>query len=86
MDDFILYLVFFYPSAIMIIWTTIPFVRDSYSVFEGSPDPGIPLRFLKSVIIVGFAILMVQAFSQTVKNFFWDMGWEVPEVRAKEIH
>jgi TRAP-type mannitol/chloroaromatic compound transport system permease small subunit len=86
--DFILYLVFFYPSAIMIIWTTIPFVRDSYRVFEGSPDPGgIPLRFLlKSVIIVGFGILMIQAFSQTVKNFFWAMGWEAPEVRAKEIH
>lgn len=87
-SDFILYLVFFYPSAIMIIWTAIPFVRDSYRVFEGSPDPGgIPLRFLlKSVIIVGFAVLMVQAFSQTVKNFFWAMGWEEPEVRAKEIH
>ena len=52
---------------------------------EGSPDPGgIPLRFLlKSVIIVGFAILMVQAFSQTVKNFFWAMGWEEPEVRGQ---
>src|SRR6266705_2049770 len=25
-SDFILYLVFFYPSAIMIVWTTIPFV------------------------------------------------------------
>ena len=84
----ILYSVFFYPSAIMIIWTTIPFVRDSYRVFEGSPDPGgIPLRFLlKSVIIVGFAVLMVQAFSQTVKNFFWAMGWEQPEGRVKEIH
>jgi TRAP-type mannitol/chloroaromatic compound transport system permease small subunit len=87
-SDFILYLVFFYPSAIMIVWTTIPFVRDSYRVFEGSPDPGgIPLRFLlKSVIIVGFGILMIQAFSQTVKNFFWAMGWEEPEARVKEIH
>src|SRR6266542_3870040 len=87
-SDFILYLVFFYPSAIMIVWTTIPFVRDSYRVFEGSPDPGgIPLRFLlKSVIILGFLILMIHAFSQTVKNFFWAMGWEEPEVRAKEIH
>jgi TRAP-type mannitol/chloroaromatic compound transport system permease small subunit len=87
-SDFILYLVFFYPSAIMIVWATIPFVRDSYRVFEGSPDPGgIPLRFLlKSVIIVGFLILMIQAFSQTVKNFFWAMGWEEPEARVKEIH
>ena len=87
-SDFILYLVFFYPSAIMIVWTTIPFVRDSFRVFEGSPDPGgIPLRFLlKSVIIIGFLILMVQAFSQTVKNFFWAMGWEEREVRVHEVH
>jgi TRAP-type mannitol/chloroaromatic compound transport system permease small subunit len=86
--DFILYLVFFYPSAIMIVVTTIPFVRDSFRVFEGSPDPGgVPLRFLlKSVIIVGFLILMVQAFSQTVKNFFWAMGWEEPEARVHEVH
>jgi TRAP-type mannitol/chloroaromatic compound transport system permease small subunit len=86
--DFILYVVFFYPSAIMVIWTTIPFVRDSYRVFEGSPDPGgIPLRFLlKSVIIIGFLILMVQAFSQTVKNFFWAMGWEEPKKIVHEVH
>ena len=87
-SDFLLYLLFFYPSAIMIVWTSIPFVRSSFHVYEGSPDPGgIPLRFLlKSVIIVGFVILMIQAFSQTVKNFFWAMGWEQPEVQVKEIH
>lgn len=86
--DFILYLVFFYPSAVMIILTTWPFVRDSYRVLEGSPDPGgIPFRFLlKSVIILGFLLLMVQAFSQTVKNFFWAMGWEEREARGHEVH
>jgi TRAP-type mannitol/chloroaromatic compound transport system permease small subunit len=86
--DFILYLVFFYPSAIMIVWTTWPFVASSYRFMEGSPDPGgIPLRFvLKSVIIVGFVLLMIQAFSQTVKNFFWAMGWEEREVRVHEVH
>lgn len=87
-SDFILYLVFFFPSAFMVMSTTWPFVRDSYRVMEGSPDPGgIPFRFLlKSVIIVGFGLLTLQAFSQTVKNFFWAMGWEEPEVQAKEIH
>ena len=86
--DFILYLVFFYPSAIMIVWTTWPFVASSYRVMEGSPDPGgIPLRFvLKSVIIVGFVLLIIQAFSQTVKNFFWAMGWEERAVRVHEVH
>ena len=86
--DLLLYLLFFYPSAIMIVWTTIPFVRASAAVLEGSPDPGgIPLRFiLKSVIIVGFSIMMIQAFSQVVKNFFWAMGWEEPEARVHEVH
>jgi TRAP-type mannitol/chloroaromatic compound transport system permease small subunit len=87
-SDFVLYLIFFYPSAFMVMITAWPFVRDSFRVSEGSPDPGgIPYRFLlKSVIIVGFAILTLQAVSQTIKNFFWAMGWEEPEVRAKEIH
>ena len=87
-SDFVLYFVFFYPSAIMVMVTSWPFVRDSYKVLEGSPDPGgIPYRFLlKSVIIVGFTLLTLQAISQTIKSFFWAMGWEEPEVRAKEIH
>ena len=43
-----------------------------------------PVRFLlKSVIIVGFVILMIQAFSQTVKNFFWAMGWEEREFGSR---
>ncbi len=86
--DFILYFVFFYPSAIMVMLTAWPFVRNSYRVLEGSPDPGgIPLRFLlKSVIIVGFLLLTIQAISQTIKNFFWAMGWEEREVRVHEVH
>jgi TRAP-type mannitol/chloroaromatic compound transport system permease small subunit len=86
--DFALYLVFFYPSAVLVMVTTWPFVRNSYRVLEGSPDPGgIPLRFLlKSVIIVGFLLLTVQAISQTIKNFFWAMGWEQREVRVHEVH
>lgn len=85
--DFILYFVFFYPSAIMVMVTTWPFVKASYKVFEGSPDPGgIPLRFLlKSVIIVGFAILVLQAISQTIKAYFVGRGWEAPEIRQKDI-
>jgi len=86
--DFILYFVFFYPSAIMIMLVSWPFVRDSYRVFEGSADPGgIPLRFLlKSVIILGFGLLTLQAISQSIKNFFWAMGWEEREVRIHEVH
>jgi TRAP-type mannitol/chloroaromatic compound transport system permease small subunit len=86
--DLILYFVFFYPSAFMVMIMAWPFVRDSYKVLEGSPDPGgIPYRFLlKSVIIVGFGLLTLQAISQTIKNFFWAMGWEEREAHVPEVH
>jgi len=85
--DFVLYLIFFYPAAIMILITTWPFVKSSILVLEGSPDPGgIPLRFLlKSVIMIGFLLLMLQAFSQTIKSYFVARGWEEPEQRVKDI-
>lgn len=85
--DFALYLIFFYPAAIMILITTWPFVKSSILILEGSPDPGgIPLRFLlKSVIMIGFLLLMLQAFSQTIKSYFVARGWEEPERRVKDI-
>jgi TRAP-type mannitol/chloroaromatic compound transport system permease small subunit len=86
--DLILLFVFFYPSCLLVIWTTWPFFRNAVSVLEGSPDPGgIPARWaLKGVIIVGFAILLIQGFSQTVKSFYVAMGWEEPERRVTEVH
>jgi TRAP-type mannitol/chloroaromatic compound transport system permease small subunit len=72
----------------MVIYTTIPFVRQSVAVWEGSPDPGgIPLRWaLKAVIIAAFVNLMVQGFSQAVKSYYVARGWEAPDQRAAEIH
>jgi TRAP-type mannitol/chloroaromatic compound transport system permease small subunit len=86
--DFVLLLVMFVPSALMIIYTTWPFVKHSFAVNEGSPDPGgIPFRWAyKSVIILGFLLLMLQGFSQAIKNFYWMMGWEERERRVQEIH
>ena len=86
--DFALLFVMFFPSAIMIVVTTWPFVKHSFAVNEGSPDPGgIPFRWAyKSVILVGFALLMLQAVSQAIKNFYWMMGWEERERHVQEIH
>lgn len=87
-SDFVLLFVFFFPSCLMIIYTTWPFFRDALGVLEGSSDPGgIPARWaLKGVIIVAFVILMIQGFSQAIKNFYVGMGWEEPARRAQEIH
>ncbi len=86
--DFVLLFVFFLPSCLAILYTTWPFVKASFAVNEGSPDPGgIPARWvLKSVILVGFGLLILQGISQAIKNFYVGMGWEAPETRAREIH
>ena len=86
--DFSLLFVMFFPSCLLIIYTTWPFLRNSFMVNEGSPDPGgIPARWaLKSVIILGFVLLVLQGISQAIKNFYWGMGWEDPEKRVQEIH
>jgi TRAP-type mannitol/chloroaromatic compound transport system permease small subunit len=86
--DFVLLLVFFFPSCLLIIYTTWPFVKAAWLVNEGSPDPGgIPARWaLKSVIMIGFLLLVLQGISQAIKNFYWAMGWEPPEHRVQEVH
>lgn len=85
--DFILLLVFFFPSCLLVVYTSWPFVRNSWSVWESSPDPGgIPARWaLKSVIIIGFVILMIQGVSELIKRFYVARGWEQPASRAKQI-
>jgi TRAP-type mannitol/chloroaromatic compound transport system permease small subunit len=86
--DFILLWVFFFPSVLMVMYTTWPFFRNSLAVMEGSPDPGgIPLRWaLKGVIIVAFGVLTIQGISQAIKTYYVARGWEEPESRLKEVH
>ncbi|MGH7268665.1 MAG: TRAP transporter small permease subunit [Candidatus Rokuibacteriota bacterium] len=82
--DFVLFWVFFFPSCLLVIYTAWPFVRNSWAVWEGSPDPGgIQGRWaLKSMIIVGFAVLLLQGISQAIKAFYVAMGWEEPRRSA----
>lgn len=84
--DFILLFVFYFPSCLLIVYTTWPFFRNAYMVLEGSPDPGgIPARWaLKGVIILAFALMTIQGISEAIKRFYWAMGWEERPVRAME--
>ncbi|MDQ7782221.1 MAG: TRAP transporter small permease subunit [Desulfomonilaceae bacterium] len=72
-------LVFCVPFCILVIWTSWPYVLDSWRVLEGSPDPGgLPGTFLiKTSIPVTFFLLGMQAVSQAIKNLFTVMGKEV---------
>ncbi len=67
---------FLIPGCIMIIETSLGFVQNSYSILEGSPDPGgIPYRFiLKSFIPAGFVLVILQGLSLGIKSFFVIIG------------
>jgi TRAP-type mannitol/chloroaromatic compound transport system permease small subunit len=86
--DLILLFIFFFPTSLLIVYTAWPFVRNSFAVLEGSPDPGgLPARWaLKSVIIIGYLFLILQGISQAIKNLYWAMGWEEREERVHEVH
>jgi TRAP-type mannitol/chloroaromatic compound transport system permease small subunit len=86
--NFVLFWVFFFPSCLLVIYTAWPFVRNSWLVWEGSPDPGgIPGRWaLKSMIIVGFVLLLVQGISETIKAYYRARGEEPAGEPAREVH
>lgn len=51
--------------ALMVAWLSVAYVMQSFSIMEGSPDPGgIPYRWvIKALIPIGFAMLFLQAFA-----------------------
>ena len=52
----------------LFLWFSLHYVQQSYVIDEGSPDPGgIPHRYLiKSLIPIGFALLMLQSFASAL--------------------
>ena len=64
-------LFFLIPFGLVISYTSIPFVADSYNILESSPDPGgLPFRFLiKSIITISFFLLAVIGFLRIINSF-----------------
>jgi TRAP-type mannitol/chloroaromatic compound transport system permease small subunit len=62
-------LVFLVPFSLLMLWVSFPSVRTSWQIRETSPDPGgLPRYPIKALILVSFALLLLQAVSQVVKN------------------
>ena len=60
---------FLIPFCVLMLWAAWPAVRESWSLLEVSPDPGgLPRYPIKTVILVSFFLLLLQAISQIVKN------------------
>lgn len=55
----------------IVIWLSIPYVYQSWSIGEGTANPGgIEYRYLvKSLIPIGFAIMLLQSLSEAIKSY-----------------
>ena len=64
------------PGCLMIIDTSWSWVMTSFSILEGSPDPGgIPLRFIiKGCVPVGFALILLQGISLGINSLLIIIG------------
>jgi TRAP-type mannitol/chloroaromatic compound transport system permease small subunit len=74
-------ILFLIPGCIMVISTSWQFAANSFSMMEGSPDPGgIPFRFIiKGCIPVGFTLLLLQGVSLGLHSFMQILGVEKAE-------
>ena len=72
------------PGCLLVIVTSWNFVYKSWSILEGSPDPGgIPFRFLlKACIPVGFLLLLLQGLSLGIHSALQIAGLEAPREDA----
>ena len=59
---------FLIPFCIFMLWASWPGIRNSWSILEGSSDPGgLPRYPIKTALMVGFALLLLQAVAQLYK-------------------
>jgi TRAP-type mannitol/chloroaromatic compound transport system permease small subunit len=72
---------FLIPGCYLVIATSWKFVGNSFSMMEGSPDPGgIPFRFIvKSFMTVGYFLLLLQGLSMGLHALLQLMGVEKVE-------
>lgn len=63
------------PFCILGMYFSWGYVARSWGTLEVSPNPGGLARYpMKTVIIVGFALLILQGISETIKNFAFVSG------------
>ena len=60
----------------LVIWLSLPYVEQSWSIGEGSANPGgLDYRYvIKAMIPVGFALLLLQSLSQAIRSA---LAWRI---------
>jgi TRAP-type mannitol/chloroaromatic compound transport system permease small subunit len=79
-------LLFLIPTTVIIFLTTLPWVHDSISIREMSPDAGgLPYWPIKLVLPIAFALLFLQAVSELIKRVAMLTGHlEIPRYMTEE--
>lgn len=68
-------LVFLLPMAIMIAYLSWPVFMNAWTTGEGSPNPGGLIRWpVRLLLPIGFALLILQAFSELIKRLAFIAG------------
>ncbi len=70
-------ILFLIPFSAMVIYYSWGTIINSWKILEQSPDPGgLPRYPIKSMIIVSFALLILQGIAEVIKN--WAILQEEP--------
>ena len=68
--DFLGTILFLIPFCILIIYYSFPYVINSWIELEKSGNEGgLPVYPIKTMIIVGWSLLLLQGISEAIKNF-----------------
>jgi TRAP-type mannitol/chloroaromatic compound transport system permease small subunit len=77
---------FLLPLTIVILVTGIPFFTESFAINEQSTNAGgLPQWPAKSLIMIGFAMLLAQCISELIKRIAIIQGL-IPDPHATQIH
>lgn len=79
-------LLFLVPWCILIIYWSFDYASLSFSVREGSPDPGgLPARYIiKFAVPVGMFLLLLQALSMVIKSIFVLKNWSYSSMETED--
>jgi TRAP-type mannitol/chloroaromatic compound transport system permease small subunit len=84
--DVVGHIVFLMPLTIVMIITGVPFFQRSYEINEQSGNAGgLPQWPAKSLVMIGFALLLIQAISELIKRIAVMRGL-IPDPHASQVN
>jgi TRAP-type mannitol/chloroaromatic compound transport system permease small subunit len=84
--DLVGHVLFLMPLTVVMIITGVPFFQRSFEINEQSGNAGgLPQWPAKSLIMIGFALLLVQAISELIKRIAVMRGL-IPDPHASQVH